>query len=128
MTSRTLDWMDDASCLQVGPDLFFEEVQGGADPVQAKALCRSCVSRTACLAWALEHQIRDGLFGGFTERPRLRIGRLHRAGKPLEDIIAEDDARFYVQAEKAQAVKDAALARRRAQDRTRYAVAKAVAA
>ncbi len=116
ITDRT-GWMDDAVCLQVGPEPFFEEVQGGADPVQAKALCRSCVSRTACLAWALEHQIREGVFGGFTDRPRQRIGRAHRAGKPLEDAIAEDDAKFYARQEQAQEIALAAAARKRGRAR-----------
>lgn len=131
ITDRT-GWMDDAVCLQVGPEPFFEEVQGGADPVQAKALCRSCMSRTACLSWALEHSIRDGVFGGYTERPRLRIARLHRAGKPLEDIIAEDDAKFYArheaEQEAARIARDARLARRRIQERARTAAARSAAA
>ena len=112
VTDRT-SWMDAAACLQVGPEPFFEEVQGGTDPVQAKALCRACEARTDCLSWALQHQIRDGLFGGFTDRPRRRIARQHAAGKPLEDIIAGDDAKFYVQLEKAQDLAAAAAARKR---------------
>jgi WhiB family redox-sensing transcriptional regulator len=133
-TIERLGWMDAAVCLQVGPDPFFTEddSQGGADPVEAKALCRSCESRAACLSWALERGIRDGVFGGFTDRPRRRIDREHRAGKPLEDIIAEDDAEFYarLEAEQAQAasLKEARLARRRIQDRARTAAAKEVAA
>ena len=125
-------WMDAAACLQVGPDPFFEEVKGGAEPVQAKALCRSCEARVDCLSWALEHGIRDGLFGGFTDRPRRKIGTRHRKGESLEDLIAEDDARFYarLEAQQAQAasLKAARLARRRIREREQYAAAKEMAA
>lgn len=131
-TAERLGWMDAAACLQVGPEPFFEESQGGADPVQAKALCRACEARTGCLSWALQHSIRDGLFGGFTDRPRRAIARRHARGVPLEDIIAEDDEKFYARHEaelkQARIAKAARLARRRAQDRERYAAAKEVAA
>ncbi len=127
----TAGWMDAAACLEVGPDPFFEEVQGGAEPVQAKALCRSCDARVSCLSWAIEHQIRDGLFGGFTDRPRRRIARQHAAGTPLEDIIADDDAGFYARLEAQQAeadsLKAARLARKRNAERARTAALRSAA-
>ena len=88
-----LDWMDRGLCLQVGPDPFFPPL--GALANDAKSVCRSCEVRVQCLDWALRNGDREGVFGGFTERPRRKIAREHRAGRPLEDIIAEDDARFY---------------------------------
>lgn len=118
-----LAWMDNAVCLEVGPDLFFEEVQGGADPVQAKALCRSCEARTACLSWALEEGIQDGVFGGFTLRNRRRIARQHKAGKPLDDLIAEDDAEFYARLDRSHELAVAAAERRKDRARQRYAEA-----
>lgn len=124
-TADRLEWMDAAVCLEVGPDLFFEDVQGGADPVAAKALCWSCEARPDCLSWALEHGTRDGLFGGFTDRPRRVIARRVRAGESLEDIIAADDAAFYARTEAAAAAQLEADRRRRERNREQTRLAKA---
>jgi hypothetical protein len=121
--SDRMGWLDAALCLEVGPDLFFEEVQGGAEPAQAKALCRSCEARTACLSWALEARIQDGVFGGFTPRNRRRVARQHKAGKPLEDLIAEDDAEFYARMDRSHEIAVAAAERRKDRARQRYAEA-----
>jgi hypothetical protein len=95
----SLDWLDKAVCAQVGGDAFYVEV--GEDTEKAKAVCRGCEVRLPCLAYSLEIGDREGIFGGFSERVRRGIARQHKAGVPLEDIIAEDDARFYARLEKA---------------------------
>jgi WhiB family redox-sensing transcriptional regulator len=115
--SKTLEWLDKAVCVQVGGDLFFPEKGEYTD--QAKAMCRSCEARVSCLAWALKSGERAGIFGGFTERPRLAITRQHRAGKSLEDIIAEDDAAFYARTEALGTAKDRRLAAERRRRRAR---------
>ena len=94
-----LDWQDKAVCAEVGTELFYPELGVLAD--DAKAVCRSCEVRVQCLAFALRNYDREGVFGGFTERPRRKIAREHAAGRSLEDIIAEDDAKFYARLEKA---------------------------
>src|ERR1700709_2131135 len=43
-------WQEEANCLGVDPDLFFPE--RGASTREAKAVCRSCEVRVACLAGA----------------------------------------------------------------------------
>lgn len=65
-------WMKDARCTETDPDLFFPE-QGGdaADRVRnAKKVCASCTVSKDCLAYALEHNERSGIWGGLTERER----------------------------------------------------------
>lgn len=91
------DWADRALCAQVGGDVFFPELGESID--QAKAVCRVCEVRAECLEYALRAGDRDGIFGGFTERVRRRVAREYQAGRPLEDIIAEDDEAFYARIE-----------------------------
>jgi WhiB family transcriptional regulator, redox-sensing transcriptional regulator len=64
-------WVDDALCPQVDPDLFFPE-KGGSTR-QAKQVCMECTVRQQCLAWALEHEERFGIWGGKSERERRRM-------------------------------------------------------
>jgi WhiB family redox-sensing transcriptional regulator len=93
-----LEWRDQARCTTVDPDLWFPEK--GGTPRPAEQICRSCEPRARCLAWALQHQEKYGVWGGFNERARKRVARLHKAGQSLDDIIADDDARFYAREEK----------------------------
>jgi len=115
------DWTDRALCAEISGDFFYPEKGDGV--AAAKAVCRSCEVRLPCLEYALEIGDREGIFGGFTERTRLKIARDHRAGKPLEDIIAEDDAEYYARLEKSAGLAKAAARRHRARKQTRYAEA-----
>ena len=123
MNVANLDWQAKAVCAQVGGDLFYPEL--GEDTEKAKSVCRGCEVRAACLAYSIEIDDREGIFGGFTERIRQRIARQHRAGKPLEDIIAEDDAVHYARLEHSAALAEAAAKRHRARERERYRAARA---
>jgi WhiB family redox-sensing transcriptional regulator len=118
-----LGWQDEALCQQVGGDLFYSEV--GEDTEKAKAVCRGCLVRLECLEYALEIGDKEGIFGGFSERPRRRIAREYQAGKSLEDIIAEDDARFYGRIERSAELAEATVQRNRARERARYRAARA---
>jgi WhiB family transcriptional regulator, redox-sensing transcriptional regulator len=112
------EWTEKALCAQVGGDVFYPEQ--GELVERAKAVCRACEVRVPCLAYALEISDRDGIFGGFTERIRLKIAREHRAGRPLEDIIAEDDAAFYARIERSAELAEAAAERKRASAKRSY--------
>jgi WhiB family redox-sensing transcriptional regulator len=118
-----LGWQEEALCQQVGGDLFYSEV--GEDTEKAKAVCRGCLVRLECLEYALEIGDKEGIFGGFSERPRRRIAREYQAGKSLEDIIAEDDARFYGRIERSAELAEATVQRNRARERARYRAARA---
>lgn len=77
-TRRTPDWRDNAACLEEKPELFFPK--GYEGPWQsviadAKAVCRRCPSKDACLEFALDENIGDGIFGGLTEKERAGLRR-----------------------------------------------------
>jgi WhiB family redox-sensing transcriptional regulator len=66
------DWIENGVCRATdAEDLFVE----GAAQNQAKTICFSCPVRTECLAYALEHRIEHGIWGGTTERERRGLQR-----------------------------------------------------
>jgi len=67
------EWMTGGVCAQVDPDLWFPE-KGGSTR-EAKALCARCPVRPECLAYALAHDERFGVWGGASERDRRRLKR-----------------------------------------------------
>jgi WhiB family redox-sensing transcriptional regulator len=71
-----LMWQDDALCAQTDPDAFFPE-KGGSTR-EAKRTCMACEVRTECLEYALEHDIRHGVWGAKSERERRSITRERR--------------------------------------------------
>ncbi|MGQ4488988.1 WhiB family transcriptional regulator [Streptomyces sp. SAS_281] len=60
-------WRKDAVCRTAEPDLLFVD---GAAQNRARALCTGCPVRTECLAYALDHRIEHGVWGGMMERER----------------------------------------------------------
>jgi WhiB family transcriptional regulator, redox-sensing transcriptional regulator len=67
------DWRDDAACRDAEADLFFPV--GTMGPAlrqidEAKRICRACPAQAACLAWAIDHGITSGVWGGTTEDER----------------------------------------------------------
>ncbi len=67
------DWIEQANCRGVDPELFFPA--RGKPTRDAKALCKGCVVREECLDYALAHGERWGIWGGTTERDRRRLRR-----------------------------------------------------
>jgi WhiB family redox-sensing transcriptional regulator len=71
-------WRDNASCRTSHPDLFFP-VGAGRSAVDlvdaAKAVCRACVARPACLEFALVRNQESGVWGGTSEEERRRLRR-----------------------------------------------------
>lgn len=68
------DWRDYANCLGVDPDLFFPEKGESSSTARgAKAVCASCAVKAECLAYAVEHQIRFGVWGGTTPMERRAV-------------------------------------------------------
>lgn len=61
-------WAEDALCSQTDPEAFFPE-KGGSTR-DAKSVCSGCIVQAECLDYALEHQIRFGIWGGLSERQR----------------------------------------------------------
>lgn len=68
-----LSWQERALCAQTDPEAFFPE-KGGSTR-EAKKICEVCPVRAQCLANALEHDERFGIWGGLSERERRRLKR-----------------------------------------------------
>lgn len=60
-------------CSQSDPDAFFPE--RGQSAREAKRVCVACPVRIQCLEWALDNPEHFGIWGGLTEKERLRIRR-----------------------------------------------------
>ena len=104
-------------CAETDPELWFPDRGNDVTADRARSICRSsCLSRVECLAYALAHH-EEGIWGGFNEKGRERARRQHRAGKPLEVIIAEDDEKVRARQEKSRQVRLAAAARKRNAER-----------
>lgn len=62
-------WYRQAACLGVpqtlGADPWFPEGQG-ASPAEAIAVCNVCPVREPCADHALEHRMREGVWGGLS--------------------------------------------------------------
>lgn len=71
------EWTRDALCAQVDQDLWFPE--NGGSTREAKSICARCPTRPECLEFALDNAERFGIWGGFSERERRRLLRIHRA-------------------------------------------------
>ncbi|GGM34842.1 transcriptional regulator WhiB [Longimycelium tulufanense] len=65
------EWVDRAMCAQTDPDAFFPGK--GQNARQIKRVCARCEVRAECLAYALEHDERYGIWGGLSERERRRL-------------------------------------------------------
>lgn len=69
-------WRDRAACKGLDTNLFFPE--RGEPARDALAVCRRCPVALDCVTYALDHVIRDGVWGGMPERTRRRL----RKGRP----------------------------------------------
>jgi WhiB family transcriptional regulator, redox-sensing transcriptional regulator len=67
------EWHERALCAQTDPEAFFPE-KGGSTR-EAKKICTGCEVRAECLAYALAHDERFGIWGGLSERERRRLKR-----------------------------------------------------
>jgi WhiB family redox-sensing transcriptional regulator len=88
-----MNWRDLALCRREDPDLFFPlgNVTSGPTLIQideAKEVCRRCPVTERCLAWAMNSEPVEGIWGGTTEAERramrLRTIRGSRASEPRQ--------------------------------------------
>lgn len=68
--------MDEGRCRQLAPDIFFPEDGPGVEA--AKRICATCPVQVACLAYAMDNGIMEGVWGGTSQRERLRLRRERR--------------------------------------------------
>lgn len=73
---RNLGWQDLSLCVQTDPDIFFPEKGGSTAP--AMSVCNACPVRQQCLDYAIENDIRHGIWGGTSDNDRRRIARERR--------------------------------------------------
>lgn len=77
-------WKVDARCAEeqwrdwFPPRFFWPE--RGASLVEVKKFCAACPVNDACREYALAHRERYGIWGGTSERERLRILKARRRG------------------------------------------------
>ena len=80
-------WRDDAACRGVGPDIFFPD--HGEPTPESDALCRGCLVRDECLAYALADPELRGTWAGTSERHRRRMRqRAAMSRRPTKEAIA----------------------------------------
>jgi WhiB family redox-sensing transcriptional regulator len=70
------DWMLAARCRDMDPVLFFPEDGRGVEA--ARLICAQCPVRRDCLDYALRHRVAHGVWGGASERARVRMLRARR--------------------------------------------------
>lgn len=66
----TVDWRVSAACANVDPELFFPDAGGRGSVRKARIICQGCPVAKQCLEFALESNIRFGIFGGLTPSER----------------------------------------------------------
>jgi WhiB family redox-sensing transcriptional regulator len=79
----TLDWMRRAACKGQPDAVFFPDHEDDGeqpDYTTARKICAGCLVRSQCLAYALELNIRHGMFAGLTPAERATL-RHQRRGK-----------------------------------------------
>lgn len=71
-------WMLRAACRVPGAtEVMYSLTPEGIS--EAKKICFGCPVRAECLEYAIDHRERDGVWGGASERERLRIIRRRRS-------------------------------------------------
>jgi WhiB family redox-sensing transcriptional regulator len=72
-------WQRHAKCLGYDPDFFYPSEGGAGGVTAAKRVCKGedgapvCPVKKECLAHALNHDERFGVWGGTSERERRRL-------------------------------------------------------
>jgi len=69
--------MDQASCVEEDPEMFFPELDSLWRVAASKRVCNACPVMAECLEYAIENGFKDGIWGGLspTERHRLTMTR-----------------------------------------------------
>lgn len=72
-------WMDEASCAEIGGDLWFTDNTNDPAAKRAKEVCARCPVQSECLEHALATDQRYGIWGGMTQYERRSLKRARRA-------------------------------------------------
>lgn len=87
-TTEGDDWRKHGLCQETDPEAFFPEKGESTKP--AKRICAACEFKTPCLQYALDNGERFGVWGGYSERERRRMGRGEKVAPPapVERIVS----------------------------------------
>ena len=66
-------WVVFSACRDKDASLFFPETKGAER--EALSICATCPVQVECLEYALEADIRYGIWGGMNEKQRRRLAR-----------------------------------------------------
>jgi WhiB family redox-sensing transcriptional regulator len=69
------DWVNQAKCLEVDPEIFFPEVPSPHTSRVARKICQDCQVVRHCLDYAIETNPQYGIFAGTTVDDRIKIRR-----------------------------------------------------
>jgi DNA-binding CsgD family transcriptional regulator len=67
------NWREWASCRETDPEIFHPEKGKSAQP--AKQICANCPVQFDCLEYALDNDMRFGVWGGLSDRERRGLRR-----------------------------------------------------
>ena len=81
-------WRDDARCKGANTDLFYPP--RGSNGATAKLVCLGCSVRKQCCDFAVRNSLRDGIFGGLTDKERRKI----RSGERTNDMTLADALKY----------------------------------
>ena len=73
-----IDWVEDALCAQVDPEIFFPEMRHWEDSKKAKRICANCSVIDKCLEYGMKAEF--GIYGGLSAKERARL-RTKRKGE-----------------------------------------------
>jgi WhiB family redox-sensing transcriptional regulator len=94
------EWLDRKNCHNTQMDLF--DPICDEDVKAAKAICRDCEVRQECLAYAITHRERRGVWGGMSERDRRALAKVNArlgsiacidylSGRPHGGVTSDSD-------------------------------------
>ena len=83
-----------AQCREVDPEFFFPISKADLEErlVDLQSICGRCIHQSDCAEFALEENIKDGFWGGFTEEQRKKMLRVrgnnfNKRHKSLSEIL-----------------------------------------
>lgn len=89
-------WMDQAVCATTFPDIFFPSSGEGGYEMKREALavCGICEVKAHCLAYALDHALDYGIYGGLTAQERREIGRKRKPPSQITRAVCGTRAAY----------------------------------
>lgn len=85
---RPAEWMQEALCQEVDPDLFYAERGDAAQVDRAKQVCRRCPVVVECLEHAVKTGEVHGVWGGLA--PQERVEWRQRRGMTRKGLSLDD--------------------------------------